>query len=155
MKAAKVSIKFERYCFQLNPSALKCTINNGTVVRNQNITFVIYAGCLTTLYGKRLTVPRFVRLLPLVPSAADAETYITRKNNAQILNIQVTGELGSENAAAWSLWFHPRKLFVALKNVCNFSISDFSSFASIILFAQFNNCEPRSVVRCVKNFVFC
>ena len=104
MKAAKVSIKFERYCFQLNPSALKCTINNGTVVRNQNITFVIYAGCLTTLYGKRLTVPRFVRLLPLVPSAADAETYITRKNNAQILNIQVTGELGSENAAAWSLW---------------------------------------------------
>ena len=116
MKAAKVSIKFERYCFQLNPSALKCTINNGTVVRNQNITFVIYAGCLTTLYGKRLTVPRFVRLLPLVPSAADAETYITRKNNAQILNIQVTGELGSENAAAWSLWFHPRKLFVALKN---------------------------------------
>ena len=116
MKAAKVSIKFERYCFQLNPSALKCTINNGTVVRNQNITFVIYAGCLTTLYGKRLTVPRFVRLLPLVPSAADAETYITRKNYAQILNIQVTGELGSENAAAWSLWFHPRKLFVALKN---------------------------------------
>ena len=86
------------------------------VVRNQNITFVIYAGCLTTLYGKRLTVPRFVRLLPLVPSAADAETYITRKNNAQILNIQVTRELGSENAAAWSLWFHPRKLFVALKN---------------------------------------
>ena len=49
-------------------------------------------------------------------AAADAETYITRKNNAQILNIQVTGELGSENAAAWSLWFHPRKLFVALKN---------------------------------------
>ena len=94
MKAAKVSIKFERYCFQLNPSALKCTINNGTVVRNQNITFVIYAGCLTTLYGKRLTVPRFVRLLPLVPSAADAETYITRKNNAQILNIQVTGKWG-------------------------------------------------------------
>ena len=116
MKAAKVSIKFERYCFQLNHSTLKCTINNGTVVRNQNKTFVIYAGCLTTLYGNLLTVPRFVRLLPLVPSAADAETYITRKNNAQILNIQVTGEFGSAKANAWSLCFQPRKLFVALKN---------------------------------------
>ena len=51
------------------------------------------------LYGNQLTVPLFVRLLPLNPNATDAATYINKNTIAVILKIHVIGELISSNAA--------------------------------------------------------